>query len=425
MAAEPHRGHRGTAAVSRLVELAPATGALALWVRHVDLAQARPDAPPLATDGRAMFYAPAFEALTLTQQIGWVAHELLHLALRHVPRRRALAAVLGDVDAELYNLCADAIVHSTLDHVPWLALPDGAVTLPRLLGVVLDEQATPEQALARWDVERLYRAVDDRRPGRNGREDGHRAARARGMAARQSPDLLPEPTPGADGRGADDTPEDEAALAREWQQRLLRAQAADGEFSIWRTLGADLPRPRTPWEQVLRGWVARTLAPRPSVSWSRPSRACLALQGRAGPHRRAPFEPGRSAFSVVPTLAVVVDVSGSIDEALLARFGHELATLSRRGDAAVVRIVGDDRVREVRRFAPGAATLEAWTGDGGGGTDFAPLLAEAARHRPDLTLVLTDLDGPAGPRPPMPVVWAVPDSAPSRPVPFGRLLRLA
>jgi hypothetical protein len=251
---------------------------------------------------------------------------------------------------------------------------------------------------------------------------------------------MPDGAPGAGGTSADapgaagadlaggsdgSAPQDEAALAREWHERLLRAHASDGEFSIWRTLGADLPRPRTPWEQVLRGWVARTLAPRPSLSWSRPSRACLALQGRAGPHRRAPFEPGHSAFSVVPTLAVVVDVSGSIDQALLARFGRELATLSRRSDAAVVRIVGDDRVREVRRFAPGAATLEHWTGEGGGGTDFAPLLAEAARHRPDLTLGRTDLDGPAGPRPPMPVVWAVPESAPPRPAPFGRLLRLS
>ena len=31
----------------------------------------------------------------------------------------------------------------------------------------------------------------------------------------------------------------------------------------------------------------------------------------------------------------------------------------------------------------------------GGGTDFTPLLEEAARHRPDLTVVLTDLEGPA------------------------------
>jgi predicted metal-dependent peptidase len=64
---------------------------------------------------------------------------------------------------------------------------------------------------------------------------------------------------------------------------------------------------------------------------------------------------------------------------------------------------------------------------GGGGTDFTPLLQEAARHRPDLIVVLTDLDGPARERPRCSVLWAVPEvlavAAPPR-APFGQVLRL-
>jgi predicted metal-dependent peptidase len=60
---------------------------------------------------------------------------------------------------------------------------------------------------------------------------------------------------------------------------------------------------------------------------------------------------------------------------------------------------------------------------GGGDTDFAPLLAEAGRHRPDIAVVLTDLQGPAGRQPPWPVIWAVPSrSAPA--APFGTRLLL-
>ena len=75
----------------------------------------------------------------------------------------------------------------------------------------------------------------------------------------------------------------------------MRAHAGDGAFSMLRTLLADLPRSRTPWEQVLRTQLARCLSPRAALSWSRPSRSYLANQGRVGPHRRMPFEPGFSA----------------------------------------------------------------------------------------------------------------------------------
>ena len=47
----------------------------------------------------------------------------------------------------------------------------------------------------------------------------------------------------------------------------LIAHAGDGAHSMLRTLIADLPRVRTPWEQVLRRQLARGLAPLPELSW--------------------------------------------------------------------------------------------------------------------------------------------------------------
>lgn len=113
------------------------------------------------------------------------------------------------------------------------------------LGVRLD----PEADLMAWDVERLYRAVDDRRM----RRVGPRAASTRALARTDAADLKP-----AEGtRGA---PEDEAGPSREWCERLQRAHAGDGAHSMLRTLLADLPRPRTPWEQALRAQLAHGLA---------------------------------------------------------------------------------------------------------------------------------------------------------------------
>ncbi len=468
------RGHRGTRAVQRMVEFAPATGGLALWVRHHDLPvdQHLPaDVAPVATDGNALFYAPGFDDQPLAEQVGLVAHEVLHIALRHPQRYVDLQRLLGDVDLKLFNVCADAIVNSTLSHLSWLQLAPSAVLLEQLLDSALGVTRGAEEALLEWDVERLYRAIDDRRlssqsgrrtaqgqgqgsgdakaaaqgsggsansaassaqaaavtstsaaPRTGAREDGPRAAAARAMGAQTPVDLQPDGS-------AQAAPEADAQAAREWSERLLRAHAGDGAFSMLRTLLADLPRSRTPWEQVLRTQLARCLTPKPAVSWSRPSRSYLANQGRAGPHRRMPWEPGFSGTKTVPQLAVVVDVSGSIDKDLMARFSREIEAITRRLEAGLVLVIGDDHVQRVTRFEPRTLKpkrleLDEVEFKGGGGTDFTPLLEEADQHHPDLIVVLTDLDGPARFRPRGPVIWAVPEHCASAVAPFGRKLSL-
>jgi predicted metal-dependent peptidase len=423
--------HRGTRAVQRMVEFAPSTGGLALWVKHHDVED--PQAAEVATDGKTLFYGPAFERLPRDEQVGLVAHEVLHIALRHTQRFSDLQRRLGDVDLPLFNICADAIVNSTLGEVTWMRLPPKAVTLEQLLATAGITESV-EKSLLEWDVERLYRAIDDRREGPRARgrqpagrspqggaaprADGPRSSRARALGAGTKPDLVPGPA-------ADGTPETQAEEAREWSERIVRAHAGDGAHSMLRALIADLPRTRTPWEQVLRTRLARGLSARTGISWSRPLRSYIANQGRIGTHGRLPWEPSFGAKLAAPRLVVIIDVSGSIDAALLERFAREIEAITRRLEAAVVLVVGDDRVRRVTRFEPGRAKLGALEFSGGGGTDFTPLLEEAERHHPDLVVVLTDLDGPARYRPRWPVIWAVPETHQHAVQPFGRKLTLA
>jgi predicted metal-dependent peptidase len=447
--------HRGTRAIQRMVEFAPSTGGLALWVRHQDV-PAGSGAAPIATDGDTIFYGPAFEGLKPAVQAGLVAHEVLHIALRHPQRLQALGSLVGDVDLQLFNICADAIVNSTLGHLSWLRLPDSAVTLEKLLSVALSISQPVEKSLLEWDVERVYRAIDDRRVGARGgsttqsrhqrgggkgasedgsgaaseqssrqeqrrdgtREDGPRAAKVRALGA----DAVQDLRRGAEARVA---PEREADEARTWSERIVRAHAGDGEHSLLRTLLADVPHTRTPWEQVLRVQLAHSLAPQPGISWSRPARSWIANQGRSPSGRRLPWTPGTSASRAVPHLVLIIDVSGSIEDELMQRFAREIRSISRRLEAALVLIVGDDRVRSVQRFEPGQVDLEGIACQGGGGTDFTPLLEEAGRHAPDIVVVLTDLDGPAGIRPRFPVIWAVPEACVHAVAPFGRKLALS
>jgi predicted metal-dependent peptidase len=125
-----------------------------------------------------------------------------------------------------------------------------------------------------------------------------------------------------------------------------------------------------------------------------------------------------------PHLVVIVDVSGSIEDDLLDRFAREIEAITRRQEADLVLVVGDDQVRRVAEFEPGRSDLRDIEFAGGGGTDFTPLLREADKHHPDIVVVLTDLDGPANFRPRWPVIWAVPASHDAAVAPFGRKLTL-
>ncbi len=440
---EPAMGpyeHRGTRAVQHMVEYAPATGSLALWVHHHDDDRV-PGAVLACNDGASIRYGPAFEGLSLARQAGVVAHEVLHVALRHVPRYAELQRQLGDVDPELFNICADAIVNSALSHVAWLEIDARAVRLEDLVTKVLGSETDPTVALLEWDVERLYRAVDDRGPPRRevrrsdqpknsrqrnvkspqrtakssstfGRTDGPRARQTRMMGTDSRRDLILSSEPSR--------PELEAERSRDWRERVLRGHADDGVHSMLRALLADLPKVYTPWEQLLRTQLTRGLSLRPARSWSRPSRSYIANQGRTSSGRRMPWEPGWSSVKAVPRLAVMVDVSGSIEEGVLRRFSGEVAAITRRHQARTVVVIGDNRVRSVVHFDPGLTDLTKIEFQGGGGTNFSPLLEEADRWRPDIGVFLTDLKGPASYRPGFSVIWAVPRSQADREHPFGR-----
>lgn len=390
--------HRGTRAVQRMVEFAPATGGLALWVAHRDLPDDA-DAPAAATDGHTIFYGKAFERLEPAVQTGVIAHEVLHIALRHPQRYLELRARLGDVDLGLFNTCADAIVNSTLGHLNWLQLPARSVDLETLLAHTQELHQSAEKSLLEWDVERLYRAIDNRRAASASTSD----------------------RPNQDGRRAG------TGGLRDQQTRKSAPYGdpcGDGAHSMLRALIADLPRSRTPWEQVLRTRLARSLKPKPALSWSRPSRSYIANQGRSGRHRRMPWEPGSNGNLPVPRLALMVDVSGSIEGDLMQRFAREIEAISRRLEAGMLLVIGDDRVRHVERFEPGRVSLHNIEFTGGDDTDFTPLLEEADSYRPDIGVVLTDLEGPARFKPRWPVIWAVPEGCAVASQPFGRRLLL-
>jgi len=430
-------GHRGSKAVRRLVEYAPASGALALWMRHRDVTQAdglpasifqlqagavrqQRKTPPIANDGQTLYYTSHFEAYALEEQCALVAHQVLHIALRHAARFNELQSTHGKVDIELFTLCADALINASLSHLEWMKLPKGSIELSQLLQHVLSIEEPSDTSLLRWDTESLYRAIDDRdstnstRQAKQSKRSGQ-SEQSRAMAADMLPDLLP---------AAEQKPEQQAEQVRLWSERLTRAHAADGEQSLIRQLLADRPKVRTPWQFLLRTRMNRSLSAQIALSWSRPTRSWIACQGKTRSGRKLPWQPGITAFREAPKLCVIADVSGSIDDELVRRFTSEIDRLLRIQRCAVKLIVGDDQVRHSAMLKPGCEELSNIEFHGGGGTDFRPLVKAAAQWSPDLLIVLTDLDGPAGKPPSFPVIWAVTPQVMDIPAPYGIRIQL-
>lgn len=107
----------------------PFFGTLALFAEF----RVTNDIETAATDGRSLWFNPGFvDKQDPAQLCGLVAHELLHAALQHVPRRR-------ERDAKLWNIAADIVVNGMIRHDTTYKLPKGAVEMPKLAHLSVEE----------------------------------------------------------------------------------------------------------------------------------------------------------------------------------------------------------------------------------------------------------------------------------------------
>ncbi|MDG3042231.1 vWA domain-containing protein [Roseicyclus marinus] len=396
--------NRAARALAHLGEVDPALAVLALWCRHRDGDGAT------RTDGDTISYGPGFDTLGLPEQVGLVAHHVLHVALRHSDRQAGLAERLGDgFDASLFGLAADGIINETLI-LAGHAVPRPAVLLTELLAEAGLPAQSPVAALERWDADRLAMALH---------ADPKRAEKLRDWGATRgfAVDLgLGEP---------DDSGETQKTA--DWRNQILRAleagrKAGTGIGKLGAIL-ADLAPAAVPWEVALRGVLARALTERPHASWRRPAGRWVARMAEAE-RRGGPvpvYEPGRQRMDARPRLVVGLDTSSSVDAQMLRLFTAEARGIARRTGAEVHLMAFDEAVFLETRLDPSG-----WQALGdlplrtGGGTDYADLFDRAGAAAPSMLVVLTDLDAVVPPAPGYPVLWAVP--APVDPPPHGRVL---
>lgn len=397
---------RAARALLHLGEVDPALAVLALWCRHRD----GPGAT--GTKGDVITYGPGFDSLGLPEQVGLVAHHVLHVALCHSARMAGLAERLGDAfDASLFGLAADGIINETLLPAGH-ALPRPAVTLTDLLVEAGLPAQGPVAALEQWDADRLTMALQSA---------PERAKRARHWSTARGFALdIAQGRRDEDGKGQSPA---------EWRNQILRVleagrKAGTGIGRLGAIL-ADLAPDSVPWELHLRGLLARALTERPRPGWRRPSGRWVAGMAEAE-RRNGPmpiFEPGRQRMDHRPRIVIGLDTSSSISPQTLRLFTAEAEAITRRTGAEAHLLAFDETVfAQLRLDLTGWQALREGQFRTGGGTDFKDLFLNAGQIRPSLAVILTDLGAPLPPRPGFPLIWAVPCTVPEPP--YGKILRV-
>lgn len=439
----------GTAAKARarLLVRAPFFGSLALDLHWV----AAPGVGPMATDGRHLWYDPAWcDARGAERTLATIATAVLRVANRHHLR-------MGGRDPRLWNLASSLVVGRVL-LAEGYAPPDG---LPldragRFAGLPVEavyerlrDEAERDGGEARVeDVSKDAGGGGPERPaaggggnddaGDFGRAPGEDGTDARdGPADGDAPGDGPETDAGAGAADPGDVPPAEvpgevrpmrAPGGRAMTPAQTRRAEADLDVrlrqaaAMARRVGlypaalremAEAAADREDWRDRLRLVFDGTLRGEPS--WSRPNRRFVA---------HGLCLPGW-ARSGAGTVVFAVDTSGSIGgRELSAYVGNAAAVLEETGPTELILVQCDAAVQKVDRFRPGE-TIDRIEVQGRGGTRFQPVFDWVAENAPDARAVIyaTDLacfDRPADPG--IPVIWLTPTRGGA--MPFGEVVHV-
>lgn len=238
-----------------------------------------------------------------------IAHELLHVGLRHADRREGR-------DPHLWNVSADYVING------WL-VEMGVGKVPGL-GCLYDPALKGESAESIYD-----RLVTDLRRGRR-----LQTLRGRGLG-----DIIeggPCLSPGADGMSLDEYCRWALAQGLEYHQDSGRGLLPAGLVEEIRALA----QPPIPWDVQLARWFSeRFPLTEPARSYARASRRQSSTPDIPRPRWVPPTiaVPSR-------TFGVVLDTSGSMERTLLAKALGAIASYSIVREVPAARVVFCDAV---------------------------------------------------------------------------------
>ncbi len=344
--------------------------------------------PTAATDGRDIFINNSFfEGLTPAEREAVLLHEVLHAALRHVPRRSGR-------DPKLWNIAADIVINGMLAKEGY-QLPEGGL------------RDTGREHLSTEEVYELLLRDGQQQPTSTWAD-----------LLEQPPSDTGAPSDSQQNSPNDGSSESQSSSADSWEQALEQARLV-AQSSTYGSIPAGMQREMSMVSGEQLDWR--------SLLWRYMVRSAVDFQGF---DRR--FIGQRLYLDALEIetirVAIAVDTSGSIDHGDLQQFlGEVRAVLRAYPHLACTLYYADTALHGPHRLSargPIPAPI------GGGGTDFRPFFERIGRHgsreRADVAIYLTDGWGSFPTKTPTrPVLWVVtPGGADARSFPFGQVVRL-
>ncbi|MEM0469039.1 MAG: VWA-like domain-containing protein [Pyrobaculum sp.] len=384
---------------------------LGYFIRHTEVI-IDDEEETASTDGIRIYISPHFFERLDTRDAAFVlAHEAMHIILRHIFRTRALKRQYGPQVSYIANIAADAIINTAIQHIATTALPlVYCESLPQHVYELCQKGSFEE--LVRELVEMEYNADfeinnDFRESGDSGEDTGGYCNTTAGDRENKKESKQEQSGDGEDendkkaanntggGDGEDENERDEKQnsgkqnnvvnkdvrdIEREINDKLVRSyafakMAGRVGAGIERVI-AELLKPQIDWRSLLRKYLQGTNVKR---TWSRVSR------------KLPDTHPGRTLYGK-PRAVVMIDTSASISQNELMQFMTELKSIL--GHAAKVVVVFWDAEVEAVYELRHPSDLKKVVPKGGGGTMIGDALKLVDKQYRDYEhiVILSDWD---------------------------------
>ena len=351
----------------------PFFGSLALSLHFVQ----QPDGQTMATDGTKILWSEDFvNRCTEDEVTGVIAHEVMHVAMKHMLRR-------GERNHERWNIAADYVINDILI--------DAGFTLPE--NGLFDDQYKGMTA------EKVYEQLPE---DQTGEPEWGQVMDAKGKD------------------GKDPSPAEAKQMEAEIDQRVfMAANAAKAAGKLPAAIEGmvnKMRRSKVDWRDVFHRFVGGDQPD--DYTFRRCNRKVYYTQGI--------YMPAIDKIGV-GDVVVAVDTSGSVNQFELEQFVGELNAITEEHKPRSVTVITcDSRVQDVKHYCEGEV-IDKISAKGRGGTRVQPVFdyIEDQGLPVDNMVYLTDMG-----------IWDYPDDAPDYPVlwvstypdcddaPFGQTTRI-
>jgi predicted metal-dependent peptidase len=321
--------------------------------------------PTAATDGRNFYYNTRFIKMLRPKEVEFLfGHEVLHCVYDHFGRR-------GERDPQLWNIANDYCVNQDLkEH----NVGEFITSVPCLYDKKYRGMSSEEvydslyENAEKIDIGKLLDQMLDEHLDGNGDGDG-------------------DGDEEGDGKGRPKLSEsDRQAIRDEIKEAMLAAAAASGDAGNLpagvKRLIQELTEPKMNWRELLRMQLESTI--KSDYTWMRAS--------RKGWHMDAVM-PGMKLDPMID-IAVAIDTSGSIGEAMLRDFLSEIQGIMDSFPAYKIHVFCfDTEVHNPAQYnSDNLDMITDYEPGGGGGTDFTAIYdyLKAEEIEPKRLVVFTD-----------------------------------